>query len=310
MQQFFYASGIALIILLSSTAMSSIVAVVPQAHAHVVERLGVFKEVWGPGIHLKMPFVDKVARKISLKERILDYPPQPVITKDNVTMQIDTVVFAMVTDPKLFCYGADNPLSAIEKITATTLRNIIGELELDDTLTSRELINSKMRTMLDEVSDAWGIKIVRVEVQNIMPPKDIRAAMERQMRAEREKRESILLAEGEKQAAILLAEGEKEATILKSDAAREQRVRIALGEAQAILSINEAQAKGLAMLKDAGPNELVVAIKGLESLVKVAGGRATKIIIPSELQAIAGLASSVGSVLCTPDPQASGDIDT
>jgi regulator of protease activity HflC (stomatin/prohibitin superfamily) len=279
------------------------IRIVPQAYAFVIERLGVYKEVWGPGLHFKVPILDKVARRLSLKERILDYPPQAVITKDNVTMQIDTVIFYMVTDPRLYTYGHDNPMLAIEKLTATTLRNIIGDLELDETLTSRELINTRMRVILDEVSDPWGIKVVRVEVKNILPPQDIQTAMEKQMKAEREKRESILRAEGDKASNILRAEGEKAATILRAEAVKSQTVTIAEGEASAIVAVNRAKAEALSMLKAAGPNSYVVALKGLETMEKVADGRATKIIIPSELQALAGLAGALGSVLNSPDPE-------
>lgn len=293
-----------IIILIVVLVVWSSVRIVPQASAFVIERLGVYKEVWGAGLHFKVPFFDRIARRVSLKERILDYPPQPVITKDNVTMQIDTVVYYMVTDPKLYSYGHDNPMLAIEKLTATTLRNIIGDLELDETLTSRELINGKMRVILDEVSDPWGIKVVRVEVKNILPPADIQSAMEKQMKAEREKREAILRAEGGKQSSILMAEGEKEATILKAEAIREQTIRIADGEATAILKVSEAKAEAVRMLRESNPNEYVVALKGLESLEKVADGKSTKIIIPSELQSIAGLASSLTSIAKTREPAA------
>ena len=271
--------------------------VVKQAYAYVIERLGVYHAVWGAGIHFLMPFVDRIAKKVSLMERVLDYPPQPVITKDNVTMQIDTVVYFQVTDPKLFCYGHDTPMLAIEKLTATTLRNIIGDLDLDDTLTSRDLINSKMRVILDEVSDAWGIKVIRVEVKNILPPADIQNAMEKQMKAEREKRESILRSEGQKLSSILEAEGEKEAMILRADAIKEQRIREAEGQAEAIRKIAEAEAEGLKLLKDADPNKYVVALKSLQSLEKVADGKATKLIIPSEIQSVAGLASALTDVV-------------
>lgn len=273
------------------------IRVVPQAYTYVIERLGVFQGIWEPGLHMLIPFIDKVTRRISMKERIMDYPPQPVITKDNVTMQIDSVIYFMVTDPKLYCYGHDNPMAAMEKLTATTLRNIIGDLELDQTLTSRDHINTSMRLIIDEVSDAWGIKVSRVEVKNIQPPEDIQKAMEKQMKAEREKRENILRSEGEKAAAILRAEGEKEAAILRAEAVKEQRIREAEGEAQAILSVSQAKAKGLEMLKAADPNEYVVALKSLESLEKVADGQSTKIIIPSEIQSIAGLASALTGVV-------------
>ncbi|MBE6037953.1 MAG: SPFH/Band 7/PHB domain protein [Anaerofustis stercorihominis] len=273
------------------------IRIVPQANTFVIERLGVFREIWEPGVHFLVPFIDRVARRISMKERIADYPPQPVITKDNVTMQIDTVIYFMVTDPHLFSYGHDNPMMAMEKLTATTLRNIIGDLELDQTLTSRDHINNQMRLIIDEISDAWGIKVVRVEVKNILPPADIQSAMEKQMKAEREKRENVLRAEGERQAAILRAEGEKEAAILKADAVKEKKIREAQGEAEAIRAVAEATAKGLQMIKEAEPNQYVVAIKGLEALQTMADGQATKIIIPSELQSLAGLASSLTGVL-------------
>ncbi len=287
---------IALLIVVALIAALNI-RVVPQAYTYVVERLGVYNNTWTAGLHLKIPFIDKIARKISMKERVLDYPPQPVITKDNVTIHIDAVVSILVTDPKLYCYGHDNPMLAIEKHTATTLRNIIGDLELDDTLTSRDLINSKMRVILDEVSDAWGIKVIRVEVKNILPPPDIQEAMEKQMRAEREKREAILRAEGDKISKITIAEGDKESVILKAEAEKEKRVREAEGEADAILKVAEAKAKGLELLKNANANQFVVALKSLETLEKVADGKATKLIIPSEIQSLAGLASSLSSVL-------------
>lgn len=284
------------------------ICIVPQAYAFVIERLGVYKTTWSSGPHFLIPFFDKIAKKISLKERIMDYPPQPVITKDNVTMQIDTVVSFQVTDPKLFSYGHDNPMLAIEKMTATTLRNIIGDLDLDDTLTSRDLINSKMRVILDEVSDAWGIKVMRVEVKNILPPKDIQVAMEKQMKAEREKREAILRSEGEKMSSILKAEGEKEATILRADSIKEKRIREAEGEASAILQVSQAKAKALELFKQAKPNEYVIALKGLEALEKVADGRSTKLIIPSEIQSIAGLASALTHVIKNTDAGTEEDL--
>ena len=284
-------AGIAIVIVILS------IKIVPQAHAYVIERLGVFHGVWGAGIHFLLPFFDRVAKKVSLKEKVLDYMPQPVITKDNVTMQIDTVVYCQITDPKLYSYGTDNPLYAIEKLTATTLRNIIGDLELDETLTSRDVINSRMRIILDEVSDAWGIKVIRVELKNILPPTDIREAMEKQMRAEREKRESILRSEGEKLSAILRAEGEKEAAILRADAEKEKRIRESQGEAIAVMQIAEAKAKGLKLLKEAEADKYVVAIKSLEALEKVADGKATKLIIPSEIQSLAGLAGSLSAIM-------------
>lgn len=263
------------------------VVVVPQAHVFVVERLGSFKEAWQAGLHIKMPFIDRVSRKISMKERVADFDPQFVITKDNVTMQIDTVLFYQVVDPVLYSYGIENPINAIDNLSATTLRNIIGDLELDETLTSRDTINQQMRLLLDEATDPWGIKVNRVELKNIVPPKDIQNSMEKQMKAEREKRESILVAEGKKEAEIRIAEGEKAAAILRADAKREQAIREADGQAQAILKIQEAKAKGLAMIKEVQADRTVIALKGLETMEKVADGKATKIIIPSELQALA-----------------------
>ena len=263
----------------------------PQAHAYVVERLGAYNATWSTGLHLKIPVIDRIAKKISLKEQVADFPPQPVITKDNVTMQIDTVIYLQVTDPKLYTYGVDNPIRAIENLTATTLRNIIGDLELDQTLTSRDIINSKMRAILDEATDAWGIKINRVELKNIMPPKEIQDSMEKQMKAERERREKILQAEGEKRSAVLVAEGEKEAAILRAEAEKEAAIKRAEGEAEAILKIQQAQAEGIKMLNEANPDAQVIAIKSLESLQKVADGKSTKIIIPSEIQGLAGLAT-------------------
>lgn len=279
---------IALIIVL----VISNIRVIPQAHASVVERLGAFHETWNVGVHIKIPFIDRVAKNVSLKEQVADFPPQPVITKDNVTMQIDTVVFFQITDPKLYTYGVDYPMRAIENLTATTLRNIIGDLELDETLTSRDTINTRMRSILDEATDPWGIKVNRVELKNIIPPSEIQDAMERQMKAERERRELILKAEGEKKSAILVAEGEKEAAILRADAKREANIREAQGEAEAILSIQTANAEGLKKLKEACPDEAIIALKAMEALEKVANGQATKIIIPSEIQSVAGLASS------------------
>jgi regulator of protease activity HflC (stomatin/prohibitin superfamily) len=273
------------------------IRIVPQANAYVIERLGVYHSVWVAGFHVLVPFVDRVARKITLKERVLDYPPQPVITKDNVTMQIDTVVYFQVTDPKLFAYGHDNPMLAIEKLTATTLRNIIGELELDDTLTSRDLINVNMRTKLDEASDPWGIKVLRVELKNILPPEDIQNAMEKQMRAEREKRAAITNSLADKESAINRAEGEKAAAILRAEAVREQRFKEAEGEASAILKVSEARAKGLELLKSAQADQAVLTLKSLETMEKVADGQATKIIIPSEIQGLAGLASSLTEIV-------------
>ena len=282
---------IGLIIILSIIVVLNI-RIVPQAHAAVVERLGAYIETWGVGIHVKIPFIDRIAKTVSLKEQVVDYDPQAVITKDNVTMQIDTVVFYQITDPKLYVYGVDYPMSAIENLTATTLRNIIGDLELDETLTSRDTVNTKMRSILDEATDPWGIKVNRVELKNIIPPREIQDAMERQMKAERERRELILKAEGEKKSAILVAEGEKEAAILRADAEKESHIRVAQGEAEAILSIQTANAEGLRRLKEACPDEAVVALKAMEALEKVADGKATKIIIPSEIQSVAGLAAS------------------
>lgn len=280
------------IILLVVALIVTNVKIVPQSRAYVVERLGAYRETWQTGIHLKIPFFERIARNVSLKEQVVDFPPQPVITKDNVTMQIDTVVFYQITDPKLYVYGVDYPMSAIENLTATTLRNIIGDLELDETLTSRDTVNTKMRSILDEATDPWGIKVNRVELKNIIPPREIQDAMERQMKAERERRELILKAEGEKKSAILVAEGEKEAAILRADAEKESHIRVAQGEAEAILSIQTANAEGLRRLKEACPDEAVVALKAMEALEKVADGKATKIIIPSEIQSVAGLAAS------------------
>jgi regulator of protease activity HflC (stomatin/prohibitin superfamily) len=284
------------------------IRVVPQAHAFVIERLGAYQSTWDVGLHVKIPFVDRVAKKVSLKERVVDFPPQPVITKDNVTMQIDTVVYFQITDPKLYTYGVDNPIAAIENLTATTLRNIIGDLELDETLTSRDIINTKMRSILDEATDPWGIKVNRVEVKNIIPPSDIQEAMEKQMRAERERREAILRAEGEKKSAVLRAEGkkeaaileaeaEKQAAILRAEARKEAAIREAEGEAEAILKVQEATAEGLRMLRESAPSKEVISIKSLEAFAKAADGKATKIIIPSEIQSLAGLATSLSEIV-------------
>ncbi|MDD2426839.1 MAG: SPFH/Band 7/PHB domain protein [Eubacteriales bacterium] len=278
------------------------VRVVPQANVFVIERLGTYQSTWQSGIHMKVPFIDRVARRISLKERVADFPPQPVITKDNVTMQIDTVIFYQVMDPVLYSYGIENPIMAIENLTATTLRNIIGDLELDETLTSRDVINTRMRVTLDEATDPWGIKVNRVELKNILPPQDIQNAMERQMKAEREKREKILIAEGQKEAAIRVAEGDKEAAILRADAMKETAIRESDGQAQAILNVQAATAKGLKMIKDVQADDSLIALKSLDTFVKVADGRATKIIIPSDMQSLAGLAVSVKEMLT--------DIDT
>ena len=269
------------------------IKVVPQAHSFVIERLGAFHGSWSTGLHVKIPFVDKIAKKVSLKEQVIDFPPQPVITKDNVTMQIDTVVYFQITDPKLYAYGVERPISAIENLTATTLRNIIGELELDHTLTSRDVINTKIRSILDEATDAWGIKVNRVELKNILPPPEIQDSMEKQMKAERERRANILDAEGQKRSAILIAEGQKESAILRADAEKQTKILEAEGEAEAILSVQKALADSIKMLNEANPNEAVIAIKSLEAFQKAADGKATKIIIPSEIQSLAGLATSL-----------------
>ena len=269
------------------------IRIVPQARAYVVERLGAYHGTWQVGLHFKIPLIDKIARKGSLKEKVIDFPPQPVITKDNVTMEIDTVIYFQITDPKLYTYGVESPMDAIENLTATTLRNIIGELELDESLTSREHINSKIRLVLDEATDPWGIKINRVEVKNITPPRDIQTAMEKQMRAERERREAILIAEGEKKSAILIAEGQKEAAILQAEAQKQAAIKEAEGQSEAILMINKATADGLKLIKDAQLDDAVIKLKSLEAFQKAADGQATKIIIPSEIQGLAGLASSV-----------------
>ncbi|QOX62561.1 SPFH/Band 7/PHB domain protein [Anoxybacterium hadale] len=284
------------------------IRIVPQARAYVVERLGAYHVTWQVGLHIKIPLIDKISRKVSLKEHVIDFPPQPVITKDNVTMEIDTVIYFQITDPKLYAYGVENPMSAIENLTATTLRNIIGDLELDESLTSREHINTKIRLVLDEATDPWGIKINRVEVKNIVPPRDIQQAMEKQMRAERERREAILRAEGEKTSAILIAEGNKqsqilnaqankEATILSAEAKKEAQIREAEGHAQAILLVQQATADGIKMLVESSPTQPVIALKSLEAFGKAADGKATKIIIPSEIQGLAGLASSLTELI-------------
>ena len=269
------------------------IRIVPQARAYVVERQGAYYGTWQVGLHFKVPLIDKISRKVSLKEKVIDFPPQPVITKDNVTMEIDTVVYFQITDPKLYTYGVESPMDAIENLTATTLRNIIGELELDESLTSREHINTKIRMVLDEATDPWGIKINRVEVKNITPPKDIQVAMEKQMRAERERREAILIAEGEKKSQVLIAEGQKEAAILQAEAKKQTAIKEAEGQSEAILMINKATADGLKLIKDAGADEAVIKLKSLEAFQKAADGQATKIIIPSEIQGLAGLATSV-----------------
>ena len=284
------------------------IRIVPQANAYVIERLGAYMGTWEVGLHIKIPLIDKIAKKVSLKEHVIDFPPQPVITKDNVTMRIDTVVFYQITDPKLYCYGVQNPIMAIENLTATTLRNIIGDMELDETLTSREVINTRMRASLDEATDPWGIKVNRVELKNIIPPAAIQDAMEKQMKAERERREAILKAEGEKRSTILVAEGkkqsaildaeaEKQAAILHAEAQKERMIKEAEGQAQAVLKVQQATAEGLRMIKDAGADESVLTLKSLEALTKVADGKATKIIIPSEIQGIAGLATSLKEIM-------------
>lgn len=269
------------------------ISVVPQAHAYVIERLGAYHNTWATGLHFKIPFVDKISKKVSLKEQVIDFPPQPVITKDNVTMQIDTVVYFQITDPKLYAYGVERPVSAIENLSATTLRNIIGDLELDHTLTSRDVINTKIRIILDEATDAWGIKVNRVELKNIIPPEEIQNSMEKQMKAERERRAQILTAEGEKRSAILIAEGEKESAILRADAEKETKILEAQGEAQAIMLVQQALADSIKLLNEANPDERVIAIKSLEAFAKAADGKATKIIIPSNIQSFAGLAASL-----------------
>ena len=280
--------------------MISCVNVVPQAHAYVVERLGGYQATWDVGIHFKVPFIDRIAKRILLKEQVVDFPPQPVITKDNVTMQIDTVVYFQITDPKLFAYGIESPMAAIENLTATTLRNIIGDLELDQTLTSRDIINTKMRSILDEATDDWGIKVNRVELKNIIPPAAIQESMEKQMKAERERRESILVAEGKKQSAILVAEGEKEATVLAAEANRLAKIKEAEGEAEALLTVQKALADSINLLNEAAPTEQVIKLKSLEAFSSAADGKATKIIIPSEIQSLAGLATSFKEVMTDP----------
>lgn len=298
----------AALVILVLIVFVSCIKIVPQAQAFVIERLGAYYATWDVGLHIKLPIVDRVARRVVLKEQVADFPPQPVITKDNVTMQIDTVIYMQITDPKLYAYGVDNPVKAIENLTATTLRNLIGDLELDQTLTSRDVINTKMRAILDEATDAWGIKINRVELKNIMPPREIQDAMEKQMKAERERRESILRAEGEKRSAILVSEGQKESEILKAEAQKaalilqaeadkEARIRRAEGEAEAILKVQEATAEGIKRINESMPSEQVIAIKSLEAFEKAADGKATKIIIPSNIASIAGLAVSMKELL-------------
>ena len=279
------------------------IRIVQQSKAYVIERLGAFYTVWSVGLHFKVPVIDRVLKVVSLKEQVADFPPQPVITKDNVTMQIDTVLYFQITDPKLYAYGVENPMNAIENLTATTLRNIIGELELDQSLTSRDIINARMRSILDEATDPWGIKVNRVELKNILPPRDIQNAMEKQMRAERERREAILQAEGQKQSQILVAEGEKESRILRADAEKAARILAAEGEATAILRVNEATAQALKLLNEAGPTDSVIKLKALEAFQAAADGKATKIIIPSEIQGLAGLAEGVIQTVKRPEPE-------
>ena len=297
-----------ILVFIAIIIICSTIKIVPQAHAYVIERLGTYCGTWSVGLHMKMPVIDKIARRVTLKEQVVDFAPQPVITKDNVTMRIDTVVFFQITDPKLFCYGVENPIMAIENLTATTLRNIIGDLELDQTLTSRETINTKMRATLDEATDPWGIKVNRVELKNIIPPAAIQDAMEKQMKAERERREQILKAEGEKKSAILIAEGnkqsvileaeaEKQSQILRAEAKKEATIREAEGQAQAILAVQQANADGIRFIREAGADQAVLTIKSLEAFEKAADGKATKIIIPSELQSLAGLVKSAKEVI-------------
>ena len=302
-----YIIGIVIAVIALIVIISNIV-VVQQSRAYVIERLGAFQAVWGVGLHVKIPFIDKIARRVNLKEQVHDYPPQPVITKDNVTMQIDTVVYFQITDPKLYCYGVEQPMTAMETLTATTLRNIIGDLELDQTLTSRDVINTKMRSILDEATDPWGIKVNRVELKNILPPQDIQSSMEKQMKAERDRRQAILQAEGQKKSAILIAEGEREAAILKADAEkqaailaaeaqREAAILKAEGEAQAIRAVQQALADSMGMLNEQAPNEQVIKLKAVQAMEKVADGKATKIIIPSQMQGLVGLAGALSETV-------------
>ena len=284
--------GIIMVIIVFVIVIANI-AVVQQSRAYVIERLGAFQEVWGVGLHFKIPFIDRIARRVSLKEQVLDYPPQPVITKDNVTMQIDTVVYFQITDPKLYTYGVEQPMMAMETLTATTLRNIIGDLELDQTLTSRDVVNTKMRSILDEATDPWGIKVNRVELKNILPPADIQNSMEKQMKAERDRRQAILQAEGQKNSAILIAEGEREAAILRADAEKQAAILKAEGEAEAIRAVQQAMADSMEMLNKAAPNDQVIKLKAIEAMQKIADGKATKIIIPSEMQGLVGLANGI-----------------
>ena len=284
--------AIVILVILVLVVIVSCINIVQQSKAYVVERLGAFHSVWGVGLHFKLPFIERVVKKVSLKEQVADFDPQPVITKDNVTMQIDTVIYFQITDPKLYTYGVEYPMSAIENLTATTLRNIIGELELDQSLTSRDTINAKMRSILDEATDPWGIKVNRVELKNILPPREIQNAMEKQMKAERERRESILQAEGEKASKVLIAEGEKQSTLLRADAAKQAKIMAAEAEAASILKVQQAMADSMRLLNENAPNDQVIKLKALEALEKVADGKATKLIIPSEIQGLAGLAAS------------------
>ncbi len=286
---------IAVIVLLLVLIITNI-RIVPQSDAYVIERLGAYHKTWNVGLHVKMPLIDRIGKKVSLKEKVFDFPPQPVITKDNVTMMIDTVVYFQITDPKLYTYGVEKPINALENLSATTLRNIIGELELDESLTSRDVINTKMRSILDEATDPWGIKVNRVEVKNIEPPQAIREAMEKQMKAERERREQILIAEGHKQSAILEAEGQKQAMILQAEAQKESAIQKAKGEAEAIREVQQAKAEGLKMLKDAGMDNAVLKLRSLEAFEKAADGQATKIIVPSDLQSLAGVVTSISEI--------------
>ena len=281
------------IVIIAFIVIITNISVVQQSRAYVVERLGAFHSVWGVGMHFKVPFIDRIARRVSLKEQVLDYPPQPVITKDNVTMQIDTVVYFQITDPKLYAYGVEQPMAAMETLTATTLRNIIGDLELDQTLTSRDVVNTKMRSILDEATDPWGIKVNRVELKNILPPQDIQNSMEKQMKAERDRRQAILQAEGQKKSAILVAEGEKESAILRADAEKQAAILKAEGEAEAIRKVQQALADSLEMLNKSAPSDQVIKLKSIEAMQKVADGKATKIIIPSEMQGLVGLANGI-----------------
>ena len=298
------AVAIAILVVLVLIVIVRNIYIVQQSKAYVVERLGAFHSVWGVGFHLKVPFIERVVKKVSLKEQVADFDPQPVITKDNVTMQIDTVIYFQITDPKLYTYGVEYPMNAIENLTATTLRNIIGELELDQSLTSRDTINAKMRTILDEATDPWGIKVNRVELKNILPPREIQNAMEKQMKAERERRESILQAEGEKASKILVAEGEKQSAILRADAAKQAKIMAAEAEATSIMKVQQALADAMRMLNENAPNDQVIKLKSLEALEKMADGKATKIIIPSEIQGLAGLAASAKALVENDPPQA------